>query len=82
MLRRHTHFVLLILTVKASNFGPHGNLGAFFSFSEGLAIIETRNEEIKSCQKTSDRQIRFCSFLAHDSSKEAMELANKGPKLA
>ncbi len=31
----------LTVTVKASNFGPHGNFGPLFN-SEGLAIIETR----------------------------------------
>ncbi len=33
----------IINTVKASNFGSHGNFGPFFS--EGLAIIETRVTE-------------------------------------
>jgi NAD(P)-dependent dehydrogenase (short-subunit alcohol dehydrogenase family) len=30
-------------------------------------------------RKTLDFQTLFCPFLAHDSSKEAMELARKGP---
>jgi hypothetical protein len=39
-----------------------------------------KNEENKSCTQTLARQIRFCSFLAHDLSKEATELVKKGPK--
>jgi hypothetical protein len=35
--------VLLMTTVKASNFGPHGNFGPLFS--EGLAMIEMRPTE-------------------------------------
>jgi hypothetical protein len=54
------------------------------SFSEGLAIIETRPtekwSEKKSCGKTLNLKIRFWSFLVHDSSKEATKLGRKGPK--
>jgi hypothetical protein len=35
---------------------------------------------IKVVEKTLDLQIRFCSLLVHDSSKEATELAKKNPK--
>jgi hypothetical protein len=35
-----------------------------------------KNEENKSCRNTlDDLQIRFCSFLVHDSSEEATELS-------
>ncbi len=37
-------------------------------------------EENKSCRKTLDLQIRFCSFFVHDSSTDATELARKNPK--
>jgi hypothetical protein len=34
----------------------------------------------KTCGNTLDLRILFCSFLAHDSSTEATELARKSPK--
>ncbi len=47
-----------------------------------------KNEEKKSCRKHLDLLIQFCSFLVHEPSKEATELAKKitpkfpwGPKL-
>jgi hypothetical protein len=45
-----------------------------------LKRILQKNEEIKSCRRTLDLQIWFCSFLVRDSFKEATELARKGPK--
>ncbi len=68
-------------TVKAPNFGPHGNVGPLFQ--KGLLSLKRilqKNEENKSCRKTLDVQICFCSYFLHDSSKEATELAKKGPK--
>jgi hypothetical protein len=68
-------------TVKAPNFGPHGNFGP--PFQKGLLSLKRvlqKTEENKSCRKTLDLQICFCSYLVHDSSKEATELAKKGPK--
>jgi hypothetical protein len=38
------------------------------------------NEENESCIKRFELQIRFSTFLAHISSKEAAELARKGPE--
>jgi hypothetical protein len=35
---------------------------------------------VEITRNTSDVQICFCSYLVHDSSKEALELAEKGPK--
>ncbi len=52
-------------------------------FKKGLLSSKRvlhKNEENKSCRKTSDLQIRLCSFLVLDSSKEATDFANKGPK--
>jgi hypothetical protein len=46
-------------------------------FQKGLLSskrILQKNEENKSCRKTSDLKFGFCSFLVHDSSKEAEEL--------
>jgi hypothetical protein len=68
-------------TVKAPNFGPHGNFEHLFQ--KGLLSLKCvlqKNEENKSCRKTLDLQIRFCSFFVHDSSTEATELARKSPK--
>jgi hypothetical protein len=42
--------------------------------------VVKKNEENKSCRKTSELQIRVCSFLVHDSSNETTELARKCPK--
>jgi hypothetical protein len=42
--------------------------------------VPRKNEDNKMCRKPLDLQIRLCSFLVHDSSKEATELAKKGPK--
>ncbi len=39
-----------------------------------------KNRQNESCRKTLDLQTWFCSFLVHDSSKEATELAKKCPK--
>jgi hypothetical protein len=63
--------------VKASNFGPH--------FLKGLLSLKRflwkkKNRQNESCRKTLDLQTWFCSFLVHDSSKEATELAKKCPK--
>jgi hypothetical protein len=66
----------LTITVKASNFGPHGNFGPLFQ--NGLLSSKHThqwNGENERFRKTLDLQIRFCSFLVHDSSKEATELA-------
>ncbi len=71
-----------LCTAKASNFGPHGNFGPLFQKSlVSLKRVLQKNERNKSYRKDSDLQIRFCSFLVHDSPKEATELAKKGPKL-
>ncbi len=67
--------------VNTSNFGPHGNFGPLFQ--KGLLSSKRvlhKNEENKSCRKTLDLRIRFCSFPVDDSSKEATQVAKKGPK--
>jgi hypothetical protein len=65
------------ITVKVSNFGP-----LWTPFPRGLAIVFLQKiEEIESWWETSDLQTRFCSFLAHNSGKEAMDFARKGLKL-
>ncbi len=66
------------ITVNAPNFGPHGNFGALFQ--KGLLSFKRvlqKNEENKTCRKTLDLQIRFCSFFAHHLSTEVTELARK-----
>jgi hypothetical protein len=81
-LLHHTDHSAFLYTVKATNFGPHGNFGPLFQ--KGLLLLKRilqKNEENKSCRNSLDVQIRFCSFLVHDSSKEATELAREGPKL-
>jgi hypothetical protein len=63
---------------RAFNFGRHGNFGPLFQ--KGLLSskrVLQKNEENKNVEKKSDLQIRFCSFLVQDSSKEATELAKK-----
>ncbi len=80
-LLHHTDHSAFLYTVKATNFGPHGNFGPLFQ--KGLLLLKRilqKNEENKSCRNSLDVQIRFCSFLVHDSSKEATELAREGPK--
>jgi hypothetical protein len=67
-------------TVKASNFGPHGNFGPLFQ--KGLLSskrVLQKYEENEFCRKTFDQKIPFRSFLVNDSNKEATELA-KSPK--
>jgi hypothetical protein len=77
----HTNEKVHSNTVNAPNFGPHGNFGPLFQKRLlSLKRILQKNEENKSCRNTLDIQIWFCSFLVHDSSKEATELARKGPK--
>jgi hypothetical protein len=74
-------FLMLKTTVKAPNFGPHGNIEHLFQ--EGLLSLKRvlqKNKENKSCRKTLDLQVWFCSFFVHDSSTEATELARKSPK--
>jgi hypothetical protein len=65
--------------VEASNLAPHGNFGPLFQNGlQSSKRIPQKNEVNKSCRTTLDLQIWFC-FLVHDSSKEATELAKKGP---
>jgi hypothetical protein len=45
-----------------------------------LKRVLQKNEENKSCRKTLDPHIRFCSFFVHGSSTEATELARRSPK--
>jgi hypothetical protein len=69
--------------VKASNLELHGNFGPLFQ--NGLLSskrIPQKNEAIKSCRKTPDLQIWFCSFSVHGSSKEATELGKKKSKVS
>ncbi len=67
-------------TVKAPNFGPHENFGPLFQKKlPSLKRILQKNEENVSCRNTLDPQICFYSYLVHDSSKEATELAKKTP---
>ncbi len=70
------------VTIKAPNFGPHGNFGPLFRKSLlSLKRVLQKNEENKSCRNTLDLQIRFCSFFfVHDSPTEATEPARKSPK--
>jgi hypothetical protein len=68
-------------TVKAPKFGPHGNFGPLFQKSLlSLKRILPKNEEDKCCRKTLDLHVCFCSYLLHDSSKEATKLAKKKVK--
>jgi hypothetical protein len=63
--------------LKAPNFRLHGNSGALFQ--KGLLSLKRvlqKNEQNKSCRKTLDLQIWFCSLL----SKVAKELARKSQK--
>jgi hypothetical protein len=66
-------------TVKAPNFGPHGNFGPLYqkSLLSLKHILIQKNEENKRCRKTLDLQICFYSYFVHDSSKEVRELAKK-----
>jgi hypothetical protein len=76
-----SEFALLVDTVKASNFGPHGNFGPLFQ--KGLLSLKRvlqNHEDNKSCRTTLDLQIRFCSFFVHDLSTEATELTRKSSK--
>ncbi len=69
-------------TVKAPNFGSHGNFGPHFQ--KGLLSLKRvlqKNEENESCRKTLDLQIWFCLFVVHDSSTEATKLARKSSKI-
>jgi hypothetical protein len=53
-----------IHTVKAPNFGPHGNFGPLFQ--KGLLPLKRvlqRNKENKRFRKYFDLHIRFCSFF-------------------
>ncbi len=70
-------------TVKASNFGPHWNFGPLFQKGLlSLKCILQKNEDNKSCRKSVDLRIWLCSFLVHNSSKEAIELAKKKSKVS
>ncbi len=68
-------------TIKASNFGPRRNLGLLQN--KGLLTWKCVLQKIKnniSCRNALDVQIRFWSFLVHNSPYEPTELARKGPK--
>jgi hypothetical protein len=72
------YLICVVDTVKAPNFGPHGNSGPLFQ--KGLLSLKRivqKNEENKSCRKPLDLQICFCSYFVHDSSKEATQLIAK-----
>jgi hypothetical protein len=66
-------------TVKASTFEPHENWTIFKRLSIIKTVLE-KNQENECWRKTSDLQTRFCSYLIHDSPKEATDLARKGSK--
>jgi hypothetical protein len=71
----------IFCTVKASNFGRHGNFRPVFQ--KGLLSLKhilQKSEENKSCRKKLAVQICFRSFFVHVSSKEGTELAKKDPK--
>jgi hypothetical protein len=74
----HAIHIQVTTTVKAPNFGPHGNFDLFFR----RACYQKSEENNKSCRKTLDLQICFCSYLVHDSSKEATELAKERSKVS
>jgi hypothetical protein len=67
-------------TLKASNFGLHGNLGLFQKSLLLSKRVLQKNEWNKSCRQAFDLQSGFWSFLAHNSPKEAVDLARNGPK--
>jgi hypothetical protein len=70
--------LVLVCTLKAPNFGPHGNFGPLFQ--KGLLSLKRilqKNKENKCCRNTLDIQTCFCSYLVNDSTKEAAELAKK-----
>jgi hypothetical protein len=64
------------ITVKASNFGPHGYFGPLFQKDILLSKrILKKSEENKSCRITLDRQIRFFHFCYMI--RKAMELVKQ-----
>jgi hypothetical protein len=76
MLENFRSFTPPTSIVKAPNFGRHGNFGPLSQ--KGLLTLKRilqKNEENKSCRDTLDLQNCFCSYLVHDSSKEATEIA-------
>jgi hypothetical protein len=70
------------VTVKTSNCGPHVNFELFLFFQKRLPSSKRilQKNEHESCIQILDLQIWSCSFLVHNSSKEAMKLASKGSK--
>ncbi len=75
-------------TVKASNFGPHGNLGPFLANSvASLGEFCAKNEENRLCKSKVCLQLLFHSFLCRtrfDNSKSSRKNGPKfpwGPKL-
>jgi hypothetical protein len=72
---------LLKIAVKASDFRPHGNFEPFFPKRLLLSnrVLQKKLWN-KSCRQTFDLQSQFCSFLAQNSPKKAMDLARNGPK--
>ncbi len=62
--RKTAKFPLLLITVKASNFGPQGNFGLFLASS--VASVDescTKNEHNRICRSKVFLQLLFSSFF-------------------
>jgi hypothetical protein len=60
----HHNLMEKLYTVEAPNFWPHGNFVPLFQKALlSLKRVLHKNDDNKSCTKTLDLQIRFCSFF-------------------
>jgi hypothetical protein len=69
-------------TVKASNFGPHGNFG-LFSTSSVASVNEscTKNKQNQICRSKVFLQLLFSSFFCRTRFNDSKPCWKRGPKL-
>jgi hypothetical protein len=68
-------------TVKAPNFGPHGNVGLFLASSVASADeSRTKNEQNRTCRPNVFLQLLFSSFFCRTRFSESKPFWKRGPK--
>ncbi len=80
----HLHVYSLwvtVNTVRASNFGPHGNFGPFLGGSvASLDESWTKNEQNRMCRSKVFLQLLFSSFFCRMRFNDSKPFSKRGPK--
>jgi hypothetical protein len=69
------------ITVKVSNFGPHGNFGVFLASSvASMDELCTQNEQNRICRSKVFPQLLFSSFFCRTRFNDSKPIQKRGPK--